>query len=78
MLRRTIRETSSVPVPDGHIATTITQRLNAMTVSDEAIAKRAYEKFEARGHLDGFDQEDWTAARLELLAEAVAPLGLGE
>ena len=70
MLRRHARE-HSAQIPDGLIATTATQRLDAMTVSDEAIAKRAYEKFEARGCVDGFDREDWAAAHRELLAEAV-------
>jgi len=36
----------------------------------EAIARRAYEKFMARGCQHGFDQEDWLAAEQELIAEA--------
>jgi Protein of unknown function (DUF2934) len=46
------------------------QRAAAMTVSDQAIAQRAYEKFLARGGAHGFDQEDWTEAERELTAEA--------
>ena len=42
------------------------------TVSDEAIARRAYEKFLARGAEHGQHQEDWDAARQELVAEAAA------
>jgi hypothetical protein len=38
-------------------------------VADEAIAKRAYLKFLARGCQHGKDYEDWIAAREELLAE---------
>jgi hypothetical protein len=33
------------------------------------IAKRAYEKFEARGRTHGFDREDWIAASHEFIAE---------
>jgi len=36
---------------------------------DADIAKRAYEKYEARGRAHGFDREDWTAASHELIAE---------
>lgn len=40
------------------------------TVPVEALAKRAYEKFLARGCAHGHDQEDWLAAEQELIAEA--------
>lgn len=40
------------------------------TVSVEDIAKRAYEKFEARGRRQGGDWEDWMAAEHELNGEA--------
>jgi hypothetical protein len=40
------------------------------SVSSEAIAKRAYEKFVARGGAHGSDQEDWAAAERELIAES--------
>jgi Protein of unknown function (DUF2934) len=39
-------------------------------VSAESIAKRAYEKFVARGRRDGGDREDWMAAERELNSEA--------
>ena len=42
---------------------------NVRAACDAAIAKRAYEKYEARGHTHGFDREDWTAASHELIAE---------
>ncbi len=38
-------------------------------VSNESIAKRAYEKFAARGMVHGMDQEDWALANEELVAE---------
>ncbi len=43
------------------------------TVADEAIARRAYEKFVARGSAHGRDEEDSAAAKAELIAEARAP-----
>jgi hypothetical protein len=43
-----------------------------MSIQDEAIARRAYEKFLARGSVHGFDQEDWAAANRELMAEVAA------
>jgi hypothetical protein len=45
------------------------QRGGARSVCDADIAKRAYEKYEARGRTHGFDREDWTAASHELIAE---------
>jgi hypothetical protein len=35
----------------------------------EQIRFRAYELFEQRGRLDGFDQEDWSRAEAEILAK---------
>jgi len=45
------------------------QRGNLRAACDSAIAKRAYEKYEARGRTHGFDREDWTTASHELIAE---------
>ena len=42
----------------------------APSVSAEAVAGRAYEKFVARGCSHGCDREDWLAAEQELVAEA--------
>jgi hypothetical protein len=39
-------------------------------VSSDAIARRAYEKYVARGGAHGSDQEDWAAAERELMAES--------
>ncbi len=54
---------------NGHSATSDSQ-YKAVSLSDEAIAERAYEKFIARGSAHGFDQQDWASATQELLAEA--------
>jgi hypothetical protein len=36
---------------------------------EEAIARRAYEKYLARGQVHGLDQEDWAEAQRELIQE---------
>jgi len=38
-------------------------------VSDDAIARRAYELWEARGCPEGDGQDDWRLAKNQLLAE---------
>ena len=38
-------------------------------ISQDEIAKRAFEKFAARGYVHGFDQQDWLDAEEELTAE---------
>jgi len=50
--------------------------VNLRSISDADIAKRAYEKYEARGRVPGFDLEDWTAASRELTTEPSAYLTL--
>jgi len=40
------------------------------SISSEAIAQRAYEKYLARGGAHGSDREDWAAAERELIAES--------
>ena len=35
----------------------------------EDIARRAYEIYESRGRVDGFDVEDWLSAESEMLAQ---------
>ena len=52
------------------------QRGNARAACDADIAKRAYEKYEARGCTHGLDREDWEAASHELIAETFGHLGL--
>ncbi len=38
-------------------------------IRQEDIATRAFEKFDARGYVHGFDQQDWFDAEEELIAE---------
>jgi hypothetical protein len=55
-------------------AATRTPRIDIRSASDIDVAKRAYQKYEARGRADGFDVEDWTAASHELIAETFGHL----
>ena len=55
---------------NGPLPASVAQRAQAESVEDTAIATRAYEKFAARGYAHGRDEEDWAAAKRELIAEA--------
>ena len=50
--------------------------IEVRSASDIDVAKRAYQKYEARGRVDGFDREDWTAASRELTAQTFGHLTL--
>ena len=63
--------------PNGPSVAPAAQRIDVRSASDADIAKRAYEKYEARGRTHGFDLEDWTAASRELTAETFGHLSLG-
>jgi hypothetical protein len=52
------------------------QRMDVKSAPHADIAKRAYEKYQARGSVDGFDRQDWTAADHELIAERARHLRL--
>jgi Protein of unknown function (DUF2934) len=62
--------------PKGQLSAASVKRIDVKSASDEDIAKRAYEKYEARGRAHGFDLEDWTAASHELIAETFGHLTL--
>ena len=51
---------------------------NARSACDADIAKRAYEKYQARGSAHGFDRKDWAAASHELIAETFGHSGLSQ
>jgi hypothetical protein len=59
----------------GSLSSSTGQRIDTKPASDADIAKRAYEKYEARGRADGYDMQDWTAASRELVAETFGHLG---
>jgi hypothetical protein len=72
----TSRFSDQIQDPDGFLPVPSEQYSVSRSASDTDIAKRAYEKFEARGAIHGFDWEDWTAARRELVAETFGHLHL--
>ena len=53
-----------VPLASGPMVSVL--RADAAPISDDAIAKLAYEKFVARGCSHGHDEEDWAAAKRDL------------
>jgi hypothetical protein len=50
---------------DRNFAKEVTRR-NAESLNEE-IARRAYDLYEARGFVDGFDVEDWLQAEQEIV-----------
>lgn len=48
-----------------------------VAVSQEDIAKRAYEKYVGRGCLEGFAEQDWFEAERELREETSRPIVQG-
>ena len=60
---------SAVPFPSPS-AVAPPHRAETTSVSDDAIAKLAYCKFIARGCAHGHDQDDWAAAKRDLLIGA--------
>jgi hypothetical protein len=55
---------------EGH--PTVRQRLLANELIRKRIAFRAYQIFEERGRLHGYDKEDWQQAETEILSEWIA------
>ena len=72
MLQTNSKSVSSLQAPNGSAQASTKQRVEATSISPETIAKRAYDKFLARGQVHGFDREDWTLAHRELIGEAFA------
>ena len=62
------RSRSNGPLP---VSVAVAQLVQTEAVADSAIATRAYEKYVARGSAHGYDQEDWDAAKGELIVEAL-------
>jgi hypothetical protein len=60
--------------PSGLSQAPATQPTAVRSVSNDDIASRAYQKYEARGRVDGFDWEDWTSASRELAADTFGHL----
>jgi DUF2934 family protein len=55
--------------PEEPVVTPMGQSSHERSLSTDRIAKRAYERFVARGCTHGSDREDWAAAERELVAE---------
>ena len=47
----------------------IRKAITDIVIPPEEIARRAFERFAARGYVSGFEQQDWLDAEEELLAE---------
>ncbi len=47
--------------------------LSDTDLQHQRIALRAYELYEARGYIHGFDVEDWLQAEREILSKAAEP-----
>lgn len=56
-------------IPERPVVAVVGSRIATPSLPAEAIARRAYAKFEARGRAHGFDLEDWLEAERELLAK---------
>ena len=52
-----------------HTTNPSTQELSNKAMLHELIAHRAYQRYAARGYLDGFDLHDWVQAEQEILKE---------
>jgi hypothetical protein len=70
MSQHAFRESVQHRRPNEISSVAVSQRIYTDSVADEIIAKRAYDKFVARGRIEGFDREDWAGAQEELIAEA--------
>ena len=53
-----------IPAPPGPGSSVL--HANVAPISEDEIAKLAYEKFVARGCTHGHDEEDWAAAKRDL------------
>jgi hypothetical protein len=72
-------DTKNVPAfalrdPGDYLSASTVRHMDVMTASETDIAKRAYEKYEIRGRLDGFHMDDWLAASRELAHETFGHL----
>jgi hypothetical protein len=76
MSQRTSHFSPEVRHPKSHTAAPIQEFIDIRSASNAAIAKRAYEKYQARGFAHGFDREDWISASRELVAETFGHLSL--
>ena len=69
MSNHTPHLSARVRPPHSRLSAPRADSIEVRSASDVDIAKRAYEKFQARGCVHGFDLQDWTNASRELTAE---------
>jgi Protein of unknown function (DUF2934) len=74
MLHHTSHLSPQIREPTEPLSASTVKRIDVKSAPDADIAKRAYQKYEARGRGDGYDMEDWTAASHELIAETFGHL----
>ncbi len=55
---------------DRQMGTTDSGEATPVAIDDQRIARRAYERYEARGRQDGGDLDDWYEAEQELRQQA--------
>ena len=48
---------------------------DATRPSEDQIARLAYQKFEERGRVHGFEMDDWLSAEAELVGQGARPNG---
>ncbi len=60
--------------PHERSASPTPQHSETKSPSEADIATRAYEKYQARGRVHGFDEQDWNAASRELVADTFGHL----
>jgi len=71
MSNHTPHLSSHVRQPHRRSSASSADSMEETPVSDIDIAKRAYEKYEARNYAHGFDVQDWTAASSELTGKTL-------
>ena len=72
MTRSATKSPLTTALPQGATTSTGSEKgigIPAPHITQEAVARRAYEKYVARGCQPGFEQQDWFEAEHELLAE---------
>ena len=60
------KTTASVPVTEAPAPVTKTRHAVSPGIDLDAVRRRAYELYEERGRLDGYDEQDWYTAEQEL------------
>ena len=76
MSHHTVPQSPKAHPTSGAAPTHTGQRPPARSASQTEIAKRAYQKYEARGRAEGFALDDWFAAAHELTRDTFSTVSL--